>query len=84
MSIDQRLAKLKGHALIFSHEFRDLIESFEMLVPVAQNRELLKNFPNPNANPALELCVGASYRPASSASLNSLTINARGIQLLGI
>ncbi len=42
MSIEQRIAKLKGHVLIFSQEFRGLIESFEMLVPVAENRELLK------------------------------------------
>jgi hypothetical protein len=43
MSIDQQLGKLKGHVLIFSKEFRDLIESFEMLVPVAENRQLLKS-----------------------------------------
>ena len=42
MSIEQRIAKLKGHVLIFSQEFRGLIECFEMLVPVAENRELLK------------------------------------------
>jgi hypothetical protein len=44
MSINQRIAKLKGHVLIFSQECRDLIESFETLVPVAQDRELLKRF----------------------------------------
>jgi hypothetical protein len=42
MSIDQRIAKLKGHVLIFSEECRDLIETFEILVPIAQDRELLK------------------------------------------
>jgi hypothetical protein len=53
MSIDQRLAKLKGHALIFSHEFRDLIESFEMLIPVAQNRELLKKLSESQRKPGV-------------------------------
>jgi AbiU2 len=53
MSIDHRLAKLKGHALIFSHEFRDLIESFEMLVPVAENRELLKKLSESKRKPGV-------------------------------
>jgi hypothetical protein len=43
MSNDQ-LNKLKGHVLIFSEEFRYLILSFEMLVPIAENQELLKRF----------------------------------------
>jgi hypothetical protein len=44
MSNDQQLDKLKGHVLIFSEEFRDLILSFEMLSPIAENQELLKRF----------------------------------------
>ena len=46
MSIDQQLGKLRGHVLIFSREFRDLLEAFEMLVPIAENRELLKSLSN--------------------------------------
>jgi AbiU2 len=44
MSIEQRIAKLKGHVLIFSEEFRSLILSFEMLSPIAENQQLLKKF----------------------------------------
>jgi hypothetical protein len=38
MSINQQIDKLKGHVLIFSEEFRDLIQSFEMSVPMAENQ----------------------------------------------
>jgi hypothetical protein len=53
MSVDQHLAKLKGHVLIFSQECRDLIESLEILVPVAQDRELLKRFSETKRVPGL-------------------------------
>jgi hypothetical protein len=44
MSNDQQLTKLQGHVLIFSEELRDLILSFEMLVPIAEDNELIKKF----------------------------------------
>jgi hypothetical protein len=44
MSNGQQLDKLKGHALIFSEEFRGLILNFEMLSPIAENQQLLKTF----------------------------------------
>jgi hypothetical protein len=44
MSLNQQIDKLKGHVLIFSEEFRDLIQSFEMLVPIAEDEALLKRF----------------------------------------
>ncbi len=53
MSNDQQIDKLKGYALIFSHEFRDLIESFEMLVPVAENRELLRKLSESKRKPGI-------------------------------
>jgi hypothetical protein len=53
MSIDHRLAKLKGHAIIFSREFRDIIENFEMLAPVAENRELPKNLSETKRKPGI-------------------------------
>jgi len=39
--MDQQIEKLKGHALIFSEELRSLIQSFEMLFPMAEDHELL-------------------------------------------
>ncbi len=65
MSIDQRIAKLKGHVLIFSQEFRGLIECFEMLVPVAENRELLKKISKTRRAPG----VGTVSRSPSSQAL---------------
>jgi hypothetical protein len=53
MSNDQQIDKLKGYALIFSHEFRDLIEGFEMLVPVAENRELLRKLSESKRKPGI-------------------------------
>lgn len=44
MGNEQQLEKLKGHVLIFSEEFRDLIETFQMLVPIAQPGAVLKKF----------------------------------------
>jgi hypothetical protein len=49
MSGHQQLDKLKGHALIFSDEVRDLILGFQMLVPIAQDEQLLKRFPAPTS-----------------------------------
>jgi hypothetical protein len=59
MSIDQQIDKLKGHVLIFSDEFRDLILGFEMLVPVAENRELLKNFSKTKRAYGLQILRGS-------------------------
>jgi hypothetical protein len=44
MGNGQQLEKLKGHVLIFSEEFRDLIQSFQMLVPIAQSGAVLTKF----------------------------------------
>jgi hypothetical protein len=41
MSIDQQIDKLKGHSRILSQEFRDLIESFSMLLPMNENQDLI-------------------------------------------
>jgi hypothetical protein len=59
MSIDQQIDKLKGHVLIFSDEFRDLILGFEMLVPVAENRELLKKFSQTKRAHGLQIVRGS-------------------------
>ena len=48
MSLNQQIDKLKGHVLIFSEEFRDLIQSFEMLVPIAEDEALLKRSLKPS------------------------------------
>jgi hypothetical protein len=42
MSADQQTDKLKGHVLVFSEECRYLIQSFQMLLPIAEDNELLK------------------------------------------
>jgi hypothetical protein len=44
MSNDQQLEKLKGHVLIFSEEFRDLIQGFQMLLPIAEPGAVLNRF----------------------------------------
>src|SRR5260221_2655669 len=59
MSIDQQIDKLKGHVLIFSDEFRDLILGFEMLVPVAENQELLKRFSQTKRAHGLQIVRGS-------------------------
>src|SRR5258708_21614932 len=59
MSNDQQLNKLKGHVLIFSDEFRDLILGFEMLVPVAENQELLKRFSGTKRAHGLQIARGS-------------------------
>jgi hypothetical protein len=41
MSLDQEIDKLKGHTLILSQEFRDLIETFSMLLPMNENQDLI-------------------------------------------
>jgi hypothetical protein len=41
MSIEQQVEKLKGHSLILSQEFRDLIETFSMLFPMNENQDLI-------------------------------------------
>ena len=41
MSINQQIDKLKGHSLILSQEFRDLIEGFSMLLPMNENQDLI-------------------------------------------
>src|ERR1700751_1235371 len=41
MRIDQQIDKLKGHTLILSQEFRDLIETFSMLLPMNENQDLI-------------------------------------------
>jgi hypothetical protein len=59
MSNDQQLDKLKGHVLIFSEEFRDLILGFEMLVPAAENQELLKRFSRTERAHGLQIVRGS-------------------------
>jgi AbiU2 len=59
MSNDQQLNKLKGHVLIFSDEFRDLILGFEMLVPVAENQEVLKRFSRTKRAHGLQIVRGS-------------------------
>jgi Asp-tRNA(Asn)/Glu-tRNA(Gln) amidotransferase A subunit family amidase len=44
MSNDQQLENLKRNVLIFTDELRDLILVLEMLVPIAEDTELLKKF----------------------------------------
>ena len=41
MCSDQQIDKLKGHVLIFSEELRFLIQSLELLFPMAEDNELL-------------------------------------------
>jgi AbiU2 len=41
---NQQIEKLKGHALVLSEGCRDLIQSFALLTPMAENKELLKRF----------------------------------------
>jgi hypothetical protein len=55
MSNDQQIDKLKGHVLIFSDEFRSLILGFEMLVPVAEDQEVLKRFSGTKRANGLEI-----------------------------
>jgi hypothetical protein len=59
MSNDRQLDKLKGHVLIFSEEFRDLILGFEMLAPVAENHELLKRFSQTKRVHGLQILRGS-------------------------
>jgi hypothetical protein len=40
----QQIEKLKGHVLIFSEEFRYLIQSFQMLLPIAEGGDVLERF----------------------------------------
>ena len=42
MSFDQQLEKLKGHVLIFSKELQSLIQSFELLLLMAEDQQLLQ------------------------------------------
>jgi hypothetical protein len=41
---NQQIEKLKGHVLIFSEEFRSLVQSFQMLLPIAELGDVLKTF----------------------------------------
>ena len=59
MSNDQQLTKLQGHVLIFSEELRDLILTFEMLVPIAEDNELLKKFSGTKQAFGLEIIRGS-------------------------
>ena len=59
MSDDQQLTKLQGHVLIFSEELRDLILTFEMLVPIVENNELLKKFSGTKQAFGLEIIRGS-------------------------
>jgi hypothetical protein len=59
VSNDQQLKKLKGHVLIFSDEFRDLILGFEILVPVAEDQEVLKRFSRTKRAHGLQIVRGS-------------------------
>lgn len=59
MSIDQQIDRLKGHVLIFTAEFRDLILGFEMLVPVADNKKLLTKFSRTKRAHGLQIVRGS-------------------------
>jgi hypothetical protein len=59
MSNDQQIDKLKGHVLIFSDEFRDLILAFEMLVPVAEDQEVLNRFSRTKRAHGLQIVRGS-------------------------
>jgi AbiU2 len=43
MCSDQQIEKIKGHVLIFAEELEALIQSFELLLPPAEDREFLQN-----------------------------------------
>ena len=59
MSDDQQLTKLQGHVLIFAEELRDLILTFEMLAPIAEDNELLKKFSGTKQAFGLEIIRGS-------------------------
>ena len=59
MSDDEQLTKLQGHVLIFSEELWDLILTFEMLVPIAEDNELLKKFSGTKQAFGLEIIRGS-------------------------
>jgi hypothetical protein len=42
VSFDQQIEKLKGHVLIFSEELQSLIQSFELLLLMAEDQQLLQ------------------------------------------
>ena len=44
MNAQAQIRKYKGHVELFANELRRLIESFKLLVPIAENAELLKQF----------------------------------------
>jgi hypothetical protein len=70
MSGHQQLDKLKGHALIFSDEVRDLILGFQMLVPIAQDEQLLKRFPAPTGLSHWGMHIGITKLTYDSGSQN--------------
>jgi hypothetical protein len=43
MCFDQQIEKIKGHVLIFAEELEALIQSFELLLPTAEDRKFLQN-----------------------------------------
>jgi hypothetical protein len=59
MSDDQQLTKLQGRVLTFSEELRDLILTFEMLAPIAEDNELLKKFSGTKQAFGLEIIRGS-------------------------
>ena len=59
MSNNQQIDKLKGHVLIFSDEFRNLILGFQMLAPVAEDQELLKKFSGTKQAHGLQIVRGS-------------------------
>jgi hypothetical protein len=44
MNLAQQIEKLRGHALLFSENLRSLIQTFEMLQPVAEDQVLLRQY----------------------------------------
>ena len=44
MNPTKQIEKLQGHAWLFSEQVRSLIQTFEMLRPVAKDAELLKRY----------------------------------------
>jgi hypothetical protein len=77
MSIEQQIGKLKSHTLILSAEFRDLLESFSMLLPMNENQELIRRvskedkrawgFVNLRWNLIQQCIIGINNRPSRLA-----------------
>src|SRR6266567_3204189 len=44
MNPTEQIEKLRGHVLLFSEGVRSLVQTFEMLRPVAEDAELLKRY----------------------------------------